>query len=337
MTITFRLTLVLLGTLVTAAPTGASAASAEALYKRGVAAFERGQFRRSRALLRRARQHAASPRLVGSIAIYLGVNHAVMGDTARARASFAAAMRHDATLELDRHRHKPAIVKLFDAVRKGMRGYLAVDAAEGHAGATVSVDGKPAGEAPLHKALGIGRHEVEVRGDDGAVLLTREVVVAPERTTRLQITPPEPKPSRRRAGRADDAEHWVARPHRRGRPRRPRRIWTWVAAGGAVVAGAVGIGFGVAALSNHDEYQTTLDPSRFDDLTERIPTQVTVANTMYVLSGVFAAGAVALYLLEGRAWGDRPRRRRSLGLLDRLPVTPAVGRSSMLLSVQREF
>jgi len=93
------------------------------------------------------------------------------------------------------------------------------------------------------------------------------------------------------------------------------RRWTWIAVAGAVVAGAVGMGLGISASSEYDEYK---DPatsvSRYPGLEDSIEVKSTAANAMFGVAGGLALTAVVLYFVEPllgpghrRASAARPR------------------------------
>ena len=96
-----------------------------------------------------------------------------------------------------------------------------------------------------------------------------------------------------------------------------RRLWTWVAAGGAVVSLGLGIGVTASAASDYDEYQTTPDPERFDLLAGRIEDKRIVFGVMYGVAGALAVTSAVLYWLEGRSLEHGPRATSIEPLLGR--------------------
>jgi hypothetical protein len=77
--------------------------------------------------------------------------------------------------------------------------------------------------------------------------------------------------------------------------------WAWVAAGGAGALLLGGIIFGSEASSAYDEYKTTHDLQRYNDLRDEVSSKSTLANIFFITSGVAAVGAGVLYWWEGRA------------------------------------
>ncbi len=96
-----------------------------------------------------------------------------------------------------------------------------------------------------------------------------------------------------------------------------RRVWTWVAAGGAVAALAAGLGLWAWAESDHDEFLATPDPLRYDELKSSIRARDTGAVVLFSVAGALTATAAALFFLEGRRG---PRRERAF--VPRLRIGP---------------
>jgi hypothetical protein len=160
------------------------AQGAEELYRQALARYATARFDQAIKLLRRADGLATDPGLRGQIQLQLGVNHAVLGDGARARAAFERALGHDPTLDLDPASHKAEIVELLRGVRREMRGELVVTA--DRPDAVVRVDGAEAGRTPFSARVGIGRHELELRTTDGRFGYRGEVVVRHKQRTTLE-------------------------------------------------------------------------------------------------------------------------------------------------------
>ena len=155
------------------------------LLKQAIVRYIGVDFRGSLGLLHEARARDATrdPRLLGKIHLYIGCNHAELGQDARAREAFAAALGHDPALDLDPQWFKPSLVKMFRQVRRGMHGQILVTA--GAFGAVVLLDGREVGTAPFRGRASVGQHTVEVRS--GAVWEERTVVVAPGKLTRVNV------------------------------------------------------------------------------------------------------------------------------------------------------
>jgi hypothetical protein len=103
--------------------------------------------------------------LAARISFWLGVAHAAMKQLEPARERFASALDLDPEMSIDAAYFAPAIVALFDDVRRGQRarpsGSLSL--ATDPEGAAVFVDGRPAGATPLTVNLAAGDHLVCAR------------------------------------------------------------------------------------------------------------------------------------------------------------------------------
>jgi len=121
--------------------------TAEALLKSALAAQARLEFKRSIRLLRRAIAGARSSHVRAQLQLHLGINFAVIGDRGAAAESFGRAVLANAALDINRHRHKPAIVALFDRVRKKTLGPIAI-ASRASSTRRALVDGDAIGKPP---------------------------------------------------------------------------------------------------------------------------------------------------------------------------------------------
>jgi tetratricopeptide (TPR) repeat protein len=149
-------------------------------------------------------------------------------------------------------------------------------------GAEVLLDGSPAGQSPLVvKSVPVGTHRLEVKLADRATHALSVEIVA-DRTAAVSVELESP------AGHAHPS-FW----HR-------RRIWTWVAAGVAVAAAGTGLGVRLSANSDYDEYLSTSDAARFDELRDSVPRKDRAAVTLFSMAGALAATAVILLFFEGQ-------------------------------------
>lgn len=162
----------------------AQAQSAAALFTEGKLLFRQARYAPSIEQLNQAAKRTRDGKLLGRVHQYLGFNLAVMGREQAARSAFRAALTHDPTLKLEPI--KRSIAAIFKEVRAGLQGQLAVVA--DRAGALVFVDGKQAGPAPHKAALPIGAHRLEVRTPDGRFAFSKQVVLFPQRTIRVEAT-----------------------------------------------------------------------------------------------------------------------------------------------------
>ena len=267
-------------------------------------------FEESIQLLEQAKLATREPGQLGQIYLYLGINYAVMGKPDEARKEFSAALGYDPELTLDPQRLKQPIVEMFNKLRRGMSGQLVVG---GTVKGVVHLDGKQVGKTPYTCKLPIGRHRVQVFGP-GKQKHSEQAVVYRDRKTLVttRFTPP-PEP---------------VMPPPPPPPVKKGRLWTYVAAGGAVVALGLGIGLGASASSDHSEYE---DPATGEErgleLEDSIGTKSTVANVMFGVAGALAVTSVVLFFVEGRG----ASRERPAATASGLRLAPLVGQTSGLV------
>jgi hypothetical protein len=299
-----------------------AAEEAESLYRQALERLAAAEFEASIQLLEQARALTRSPSLLGRIHLQLGVNHEVMGKPEAARADFRAALEQDPELQADPRRLRASALQLFAEVRAGLRGDLVVACRTG-AGGEVRLDGAKVGRPPWRSSLPIGGHQLEVaRGrSDGGTWSEKVVVAAGKRRAvaidcasvpkvtvapaasrpQLPALPPKPKVSPR--------IKW---------PRRPPHLWSWVLAGGAVTAGLAAIATGLAARSDHDEWQRQgaagTDYQRWLELRDSGRRNQLATNVLVGVTAACAVGAVTLLLLD-RPWrkAERPRVHLTAG------------------------
>jgi hypothetical protein len=273
----------------------AHAETASQLLADGISRYDQAEFKTSLRVLERARKLTDKPVLRGRIQLYIGLNHAVLGSTDRARTAMAASLTDNPTLHLDPKLFKKELVRLLEEVRAGLKGALTVTA-DGP-GATAVIDGGEPQPLPCRRKLVIGEHSVVVRGPDGKtvhsvkVTLTagglatveakfpRTVVgLAPGPTT----APTTPLPS-------DEPSFW-----------KRRRIWTWVVLGLAVASAGAAIGVGVASNNKIDGCFWNQDPKHVPPCVDEVTTLENATNAMWGVAGGLAAISVVLLFLEGR-------------------------------------
>ena len=170
------------------------------------------------------------------------------------------------------------------------------------AGAAVTVDGEARGKTPLKDLeLSAGEHTVvlaqkgyqeysrqlNLKAGSGSTVDVALVKGAMAAAAKPGETPVEPPAQKKDAG-----FKWP--------------VWTTVAAAGALAAAGAGLGLGLAAKSAYDEYETTPDRARYDELRDQIPGLELGANVAFGLAGGLAATAVLLYFLV-----DRPAAQES--------------------------
>ena len=146
-------------------------------------------------------------------------------------------------------------------------------------GARVLVDGRELGRTPLRDAaLSTGKHRIELllAGHTDQV---RSFELRARETARVSV-----------------ALQPFARPTTGPAKRKLR--WTWVTAGTAVAAGAVGLGLGLWAKSGWDEYQTaarTGNRARYNELHDSVPKRAIAADVCFGVAGAALVTAAVLF------------------------------------------
>lgn len=152
-------------------------------------------------------------------------------------------------------------------------------------GAEVSVDGSVVGSAPVTLAVASGLHEITVR-QAGFAPKTRQVRLQAGKDTSVQL-------------RLERAE--------RGMSTRGQRLWTWIAAGGAVVGLGVGLALQVSSNADYGDWERGCrdrgDPV-CESLQGRIEDKDLAAGVLFGVGAALATTAVVLYFLEGRSAGS---------------------------------
>lgn len=196
--------------------------------------------------------------------------------------------------------------------------------------AEVTVGGKEVGKTPLLYPVYVEPGDVTVVVRTPARTVKQDHTLAAGEEKRLEISmrePPKaagatappagtlpppgalPPPSSETAQRTPAAAATVRRPAVAApRPVRDEarggwllgRRWTWIAAAGTLVAGAVGVGIGVSAQSDYSTYKDSETPSsQYAGLEDDISAKATTANVMFGVAGALAVTTVVLYFVEG--------------------------------------
>lgn len=82
-------------------------------------------------------------------------------------------------------------------------------------------------------------------------------------------------------------------------PPAKRRVYTWVAAGVAVAAGAAGVAYGLSASRQADKLRDGTIHADAAALASGARSKATTANVLYGISGVAAAAGATLFFVEG--------------------------------------
>lgn len=180
-----------LGCCTAAAATPAAKKAPVAELKRD---FASGEFERVIKKADVALKAATDPLEIAQLQLWRGQALLALGKEDLAKAAFTRAVEASGEVELDAQRASPDALRAFEQARATVPATLAVKVAGGDA--TVKVDGKEVGPAPLVLQLPGGKHVVEARGP-GELVARREVELLPGRRLEaaLELKVPEPGPA----------------------------------------------------------------------------------------------------------------------------------------------
>ncbi len=172
------------------------------------------------------------------------------------------------------------------------------------AGAKVTLDGKDAGVTPVKDhPMRTGGHKLEV-ALDGHQAVTRMLKARPGESLTLDL---ELKPGSATAAAPTPAPTDGTTPDPKPEPEPEPGdssfhfpVYTAIAGGAALAALAAGIALSVSANNAYDEFETTQDLDRYNELKDQIPGLELGANISFGVAGAAAVGAVLLYLFVDR-------------------------------------
>jgi hypothetical protein len=164
-------------------PTKVAAAAAK--LQTAQAEFKGGEFQRALRTLDAAASQPAPDRLLSEIHLLRGQCFAALQDFPAAEVAFGKALEHDPEASLDPAKVDPKVVRMVDNLRLVMQGDLRVRTRP--TGASVKLDGKPLGAAPVRASVPIGRHSLEASAQGGKKSALEEVVIHSLRVTEVDL------------------------------------------------------------------------------------------------------------------------------------------------------
>lgn len=161
------------------------AETAAAKLQAAQAEFKGGDFQRALKTLDAATAQPAPDRVLSEIHLLRGQCFAALQDFPAAEIAFGKALEYDPEASLDPAKVDPKVVRMVDNLRLVMRGELRVRTEP--PGASVKLDGKPLGAAPVKASVPIGRHTLEAITQDGKKTAREEVVIHSRRATEVDL------------------------------------------------------------------------------------------------------------------------------------------------------
>jgi len=300
-------------------------AAAKARFKKGTELYKQARYREAIAEFEAA--YKARPH--GVLHYNIAQCHEKLGDIPAALRSY-----HEYLREVPKADDKDVVLKAMGNLEArlaatGMQQLLVYsDPAESE----VWVDGQSRGRTPFSTVLPFGTHTVSLV-KTGYKTVTREVVLAPDRSLELSLTlqkgasvvplpppPPAAVPPAAAAPPAPGASPLAAVPPALAgkvvtapiplSPAPPEpvkhevrkgKLWTWIAGGVAVAAAGAGAYYGSKAQSASDKLGngTIWSQSDAQRYYQQAKDNQRNANVLYGVAGGAAAAGVALFFLEG--------------------------------------
>jgi hypothetical protein len=296
-------------------------AAARAHFRRAADLYAKGSYRDAIAEFEaayRARPH-------GAIHFNVAQCREKLGELPQALRSY-----HDYLREVPQAEDRAAVVAAMRRIddRLAASGVQALLVSSEPPGAEVRVDGRPRGKTPFVIALPPGGYglalerpgfapavrQVSVTLDGHAVVEVQLEPASPAVAAAAPAPGPSPGPTgadatagggagapRPPADLSAPAPSPIAAPSPPPAVREHRRVWTWVAAGAAIVAAGAGAYFGNVARQKSDDLTGSVhDSATATALAQDARSASRTANVLYgVAAGAAAAGAT-LFVVEGR-------------------------------------
>lgn len=293
-----------------AAPAADDTARAGALFRSATALYEAGKFREA------AEAFEAAYRLKPHGTIHYNVAQCRdrLGEWPAALRAYSDYLREvpDAT---DRVAVRAAMKRIEGKL--AATGVMALLVYTDPPGAEVQLDRRPRGRTPFHIVLPPGPYALRL-ALDGRATVEQDVTIPPDASLALEIvlapaspsTSAQPPVATAPAAKPNLSATPPAAPLVAGAPlgeapkpvapRANRRLWTWVAAGAAVVALSAGVYQGLEARDAESKLRDgTVHPDA-DGLADDAKTKSRTANVLYGVAGAAAAAGVTLFFFEGR-------------------------------------
>jgi len=173
--------LALLLLLLSAPPTGPQPKGSK--LEQGQRLFNAGELDPALAVLNAAALDATDDAVLERVHLLRAQCFAAKQEFSRAEEAFALALEANPDATLDPGKVDPTVVRMLDGVRARLTGVLVVHSTP--PGAALTVDGKPAGEAPQTLTVPVGRHKLEAKWGQGPVSVM-EVSARPRREVRVE-------------------------------------------------------------------------------------------------------------------------------------------------------
>lgn len=270
-------------------------------------AMAEGEFERALKKIELALRRPTGPGEAAQLLLLRGQALFALGKAEPARAAFLAALQQDPTLELDPSRTNPDALRLFEGARASIPSTLAVTVTGGEA--TLHVDDRDLGPAPLQTQLAGGPHVIVALARDGR-RAHKEVTTRPglRLEVALELPPVEASPPPLVASEVAPEPAGLPVVQRQS-PGVARSAGLGALIGGAVLAGAGGVMLWQAHVHYERLVSTTLPALTAEEEASAARSGALLQSLGWVGVGVgvaaAAVGAGLLALPPGGAGGVR--------------------------------
>ena len=167
---------------------------------------------------------------------------------------------------------------------------------------------------------------------------TKPAETKPAETKPVEAKPEEAKPEK--AKPEAEAEEEAEEEGSGEEEEKPKRFYTWIAAGSAAALALSGLVVGLNAQSKYDELMdrcSGVGNGCTDSEVDSVKTRALVADLLFGVAGAAAITAGVLYFLEGRSSSEEKAQENSASLRRRIRVSPVAGQGTYGLSADIKF
>ena len=186
---------------------------------------------------------------------------------------------------------------------------------------------------------------VEAKPVEADPVEAKPVEAKPEEAKPVEAKPVEAKPVE---AKPEEAKPEEAKPEGEGEGEevaeeeieKPKRFYTWIAAGSAAALALSGLVVGLNAQSKYDELMDRcagVGNGCTESEVDSVKTRAMVADVLFGVAGAAAITAGVLYFLEGRSSDEEQAEQKSTSLRKRIRVSPVAGQGTYGLSGTIKF
>ena len=170
---------------------------------------------------------------------------------------------------------------------------------------------------------------------------TKPAETKPAETKPAEPQPAEPKPEETQPAEGEGEGEGEEEAAAEGEEdQKPKRFYTWIAAGSAAALALSGLVVGLNAQSKYDELMDRcagVGNGCTDSEVDSVKTRALVADVLFGVAGAAAITAGVLYFLEGRSSDEEQSEKDTASLRRRVRVSPVAGQGTFGLSGTIKF